>query len=315
MLETPMDLQLLHRAASAYYLDDLLQAEVAERLGVSRPTVSKLLTEARRIGMVRFEVLDVEDVDRAELEDRLREVLRLETVRVAAGDQTQRGHRGLGELLGQELRALALRRGDVLLLSSGQTTYAVSGMAGLPSLPGVIVAPAVGGQQETDPAFQTNEIVRRFSDRTGAHPRFVFAPALPSPGLWQSLQTDPSFVAITDLWARARAMLVGIGAPHGRREALTSVVPREDPTLENAAGDVCLHFFDADGTPLEFPGSERLVRPPVALLHSVPVRIALAAGGVKAPSILAGARAGLFTTLLTDVPAAEAVLARALSDG
>jgi DNA-binding transcriptional regulator LsrR (DeoR family) len=315
MLETQMDLQLLHRAATAYYLDDLRQAQIAERLGISRPTVSKLLTEARRIGLVRFEVLDIEDADRADLEARLRDLLGLSSVRVAPGDQTQRGFRGLGDLLAEELEEVALRRDDVLLVSSGQTTYAVSGMNCLPRLPGVLVAPAVGGQQETDPAFQTNEIVRRFSDRTGSIPRFVFAPALPSPDLWASLQTDPSFQAITDLWARARAMIVGIGAPHGQRESLTSVVPREDPSLERAAGDICLHFFDADGAPVGFPGAERMVRPPAELLRSVPSLIALAAGSVKAPSILAGARAGLFTTLITDVAAAEAVLARAAADG
>ena len=59
MLETSMDLHLLHRAASAYYLEEMRQAAIADELGVSRPSVSKLLAEARRIGMVRFEVLDV----------------------------------------------------------------------------------------------------------------------------------------------------------------------------------------------------------------------------------------------------------------
>ena len=56
MLETSMDMHLLHRAASAYYTDGQRQAQIAEQLGVSRPSVSKLLAEARRIGMVRFEV-------------------------------------------------------------------------------------------------------------------------------------------------------------------------------------------------------------------------------------------------------------------
>jgi DNA-binding transcriptional regulator LsrR (DeoR family) len=37
----------------------------------------------------------------------------------------------------------------------------------------------------------------------------------------------------------------------------------------------------------------------------------MAAGIRKAPSILAGARAGMFTTLLTDEPTAQAVLALA----
>ena len=315
MLETAMDLQLLHRAASAYYVDGVRQAEVAERLGVSRPTVSKLLAEARRIGMVRFEVLEPPTADLPDLAARLQDVLGVRSVRIAPGNQVQRDYRGIGDLLGEELRSLDLQWGEVLLISSGKTTYAVSGMPGLPELPGVVIAPTVGGQQETDPSFQTNEIVRRFADRTRAEPKFMFAPASPSEQLWESLQADPSFREITDLWARARAVVVGIGEPYQGRAALTSVVPRDEPALVPAVGDINLHFYDIDGHPVSYPGSELLVRPPRELLNALPTSIAMAAGERKAPSILAGARTGLYTTLLTDEPTAQAVLALAVSMG
>ena len=315
MLETAMDLQLLHRAASAYYVDGVRQAEVAERLGVSRPTVSKLLAEARRIGMVRFEVLEPPTADLPDLAARLQDVLGVRSVRIAPGNQVQRDYRGIGDLLGEELRSLDLQRGEVLLISSGKTTYAVSGMPGLPELPGVVIAPTVGGQQETDPSFQTNEIVRRFADRTRAEPKFMFAPASPSEQLWESLQADPSFREITDLWARARAVVVGIGEPYQGRAALTSVVPRDEPALVPAVGDINLHFYDIDGHPVSYPGSELLVRPPRELLNALPTSIAMAAGERKAPSILAGARTGLYTTLLTDEPTAQAVLALAAATG
>ena len=315
MLETAMDLQLLHRAASAYYVDGLRQAEVAERLGVSRPTVSKLLAEARRIGMVRFEVLEPPTADLPDLAARLQDVLGVRSVRIAPGNQVQRDYRGIGDLLGEELRSLDLQRGEVLLISSGKTTYAVSGMPGLPELPGVVIAPTVGGQQETDPSFQTNEIVRRFADRTRAEPKFMFAPASPSEQLWESLQADPSFREITDLWARARAVVVGIGEPYQGRAALTSVVPRDEPALVPAVGDINLHFYDIDGHPVSYPGSELLVRPPRELLNALPTSIAMAAGERKAPSILAGARTGLYTTLLTDEPTAQAVLALVAATG
>src|SRR5699024_5719077 len=119
--DLPMDLHLLHRAAAAYYLDGLRQAEVADRVGVSRPTVSKLLAEARRIGMVRFEVLDVPSVDLDELAVRLRDLLGVESVRIAPGDQVQRGYRGIGDLLVQELGALGIRSGEAVLVASGAT--------------------------------------------------------------------------------------------------------------------------------------------------------------------------------------------------
>src|SRR5699024_9850216 len=192
--------------------------------------------------------------------------------------------------------------------------HAVSGMVGLPELEGVIVAPTVGGQQEPERSFQTNETVRNFADRTRAEPRFIFAPALPSPSLWEPLQADPSFSAITDLWAPASPPVTGIGAPYQQRETLTSVEPRDDPAFQRAAGDICLHFFDSEGTPMVYPGSVRLVRPPLVLLREIPDSIALATGRKKVPSIRAGAKTGLMTTLITDAPTAEAILADADTD-
>src|ERR1700681_1452247 len=50
---TPEDLRLALRAATLYYLDGLTQAEVAERLGVSRPTAGRLVARAKRKGLVR----------------------------------------------------------------------------------------------------------------------------------------------------------------------------------------------------------------------------------------------------------------------
>lgn len=43
-------------AARFYYEDGLTQAEIAARLGVSRPTVSKMLTRAREVGIVHIEI-------------------------------------------------------------------------------------------------------------------------------------------------------------------------------------------------------------------------------------------------------------------
>ena len=45
------DLRLAVRAATLYYLDGLTQAEVAQRLGVSRPTAGRLVARARAQGL------------------------------------------------------------------------------------------------------------------------------------------------------------------------------------------------------------------------------------------------------------------------
>ncbi len=50
-------METLYQAAHMYYLEDANQARIAETMKVSRPTVSRLLQEARRVGMVKIEVM------------------------------------------------------------------------------------------------------------------------------------------------------------------------------------------------------------------------------------------------------------------
>src|SRR6476659_9662202 len=54
---TPEDLRLALRAATLYYLDGLTQAEIAAKLGVSRPTAGRLVARAKAKGLVRIEVV------------------------------------------------------------------------------------------------------------------------------------------------------------------------------------------------------------------------------------------------------------------
>ena len=54
---TDEDTEQLMTAAVMYYEQSASQQEIARRLGVSRPTVSRLLARAREIGIVRIEIV------------------------------------------------------------------------------------------------------------------------------------------------------------------------------------------------------------------------------------------------------------------
>ena len=52
----PPDAYLLGKVSALYYLRDQTQQAIAERLRLSRPTVSRLLQEARDLGYVQITV-------------------------------------------------------------------------------------------------------------------------------------------------------------------------------------------------------------------------------------------------------------------
>ena len=49
---------LMYRIARMYYQNDLSQAQIAKRIGLSRPQISRYLKRARETGMVEINVND-----------------------------------------------------------------------------------------------------------------------------------------------------------------------------------------------------------------------------------------------------------------
>ncbi|MEJ5945196.1 sugar-binding domain-containing protein [Pseudokineococcus basanitobsidens] len=304
---------LMYAAAQMYYLQDATQAQVSARLGTSRATVSRLLSEARRQGIVRIEVVPPATADDGDVAARLAAALGLRGVHLGSDSRGERGPDlgvTLGPVVARVLASTGLQPGDVLLVSSGRSTYEVS-QAELPHLPGVRVAPTVGGTDQVDAWYQTNEATRRVAERLGATPLFLFAPALPGQGLYEELLDDPGTRRVLTAWDEARVAIVGVGAPPRTRTSLASFVDRGDPVLMGASGDVCNRFFDEEGRPVPFRGAERLVATTLEHLRRLERCIAVAVGSEKVPSLLAAARAGLITDLVTDPPTARALLAAA----
>ena len=307
---------LLYAAARLYYEDEATQAEVAEQLGTSRATVSRLLAEAKRQGIVRIEVVPPAEARPGDLGDRLTRALGLESVYLSAALPAPGPGRGIVDVMGRALapavgRALSeagLLPGDVLLVSSGRTVYEVA-QHDLTPLPGVVIAPTVGGNDQPEEWYQTNEITRLVANRVGGRANYLFAPALPGPELYQSLLNDPSIQRVLHQWPTARCVLMGVGAPPLTRADIPRFVPTGSSSLRAAVGDVCSRFYDRAGDPVDFDGSERLIALELEALQHVPVTIAVAVGRDKIDSIAAGARGGYFKQLVTDPATAEALLA------
>ncbi|RDI42020.1 sugar-binding transcriptional regulator [Nocardia mexicana] len=305
----------LYAAAKMYYEEDATQAQVAAKLRVSRATVSRLLSQARRQGIVRIEVRAPHGGEDADLAATLAEAIGLQQVYLSAPLPAATPAKPTVEVMGSCLapavsRALAevgLVPGDVLLVSSGRTVYEVA-QFDLERIPGVLVVPTVGGNDQPEGWYQTNEITRLISTKLGGRPNYLFAPALPGPDLYDTLHADPSIQRVLDLWPKARCALMGVGAPPLLRDDIPQFVPTTAASLRAAVGDVCSRFYDRAGEAVDFPGGERLIAVDLPVLQQIPVGIAVAIGEEKVAPILAGARAGYFNRLVTDPATARQLL-------
>jgi DNA-binding transcriptional regulator LsrR (DeoR family) len=167
------------------------------------------------------------------------------------------------------LTAIGLTAGDVLLVSSGRTMYEVA-QFDLLTAPGVLVAPTVGGADQPEGWYQTNEIVRLVAHRIGGRATYLFAPALPGPELFETLQHDPAIQRVLHLWPQAKCVLAGVGSPPPLRAQTPSFLQTGAPSLRQAVGDLCSRFYNRAGEPVPFPGSDRLIALELEQLQAIP---------------------------------------------
>lgn len=296
-----------YAAAQLHFEEGLSQAEVAERLSVSRSTVSRLLTEARKSGIVRLELHP--PLPETALGEELAAELGLRRVVLTPSDANG-SHAALSGTALNELAELELAPGQVLALGWGRALWELSGSQ-LPTVAGVRLVPTVGGMQETERPFQSNEIVRRAADHGGADAHLLHAPALPNATLRAALLADPAIESVVALWDQLDAAIVGIGVPPGQPGSFVpSYVsnPAARRTLRAAAGDVATRYCDLSGEPVAYPGEDRLLGVSRRQLQRAGTVVGIAAGPEKARPMVAVARAGLTHVLVTDRATATAAL-------
>jgi DNA-binding transcriptional regulator LsrR (DeoR family) len=295
-------------AAILYYQAQRSQEHIARHLGVSRPTVSRLLARARQLGIVRIEIVP-RTVDPA-LAKGLGEKLRLRGVHVAAGlaDPADPAPVLVGRL-DDALTGLGLRAGDVIVVAWGRALHSLAHCELTPQ-PGIVVAPALGGSEEDRPWFQPNEIARQWAATLQGTPRYLHAPAFVSAGLKRSLADEEGIGSTLGLWDEATVALVGIGAwPKTDPTLFAAGFPASDPAIKQATGDVAGRFFAEDGTLIHYTDEPRLLALSAEQLQRIPHVIGIAVGVDKAKAIVAAARASLINTLVTDTITARAVAA------
>lgn len=165
-------------AVKLYYQQGLSQAEVAARMGLSRPTVAKLLAHGRERGFVTIEIHDPRE-DASEIALRLEKRFGLASVRVAHGRDMTEGEaiEQVGRV-GADVVTQLVRDGMSVGISWGRTMSALA--AHLPRAPrvGVRVVQLKGGTSFSERATHDFEIMRAFCEAFNAQPCYLPLPVI-----------------------------------------------------------------------------------------------------------------------------------------
>ena len=308
------DPYLLGKVSALYYLRHQTQQEISERLRVSRPTVSRLLREARDLGYVQITVASPRGLH-LDLETSLEETYALQTVHVIESATGQNGdllRRQLGAAAAHYL-ARSVRAGETLGIAWGTTLSAmVSAMVPMPT-PDTRVVQILGGVGAPDAPEYGGELVRRLARLLDAQAVPLPAPGVvATPAVRDALRKDPHVRAALNDFDSLDTVFVGLGSL-ASNEVLNdghtlSRQVRKQLQSGGAVGDIAMRFFDEHGKPVRTMLDDRILGITTEQLRNVKRVVAVAGGADKVTAIAAALEAGILDVLITDRSTAESLI-------
>lgn len=299
--------QQIAAIARRYYLDDRPKTEIAREFGLSRFRVARLLEQGREAGIITITINDP-NAHLVTLQDSLSELLQIPTTVVSGegGESTTR--RRIAQSLARLLRS-RLQTGDTFGISWGRTMLALSEQ--LPDLPPSSVVQLTGtvGDDLSQSPLEVLSKIAADSNVT-AHP--IFAPMyVASNDTAQSLRDEPSVASTLGRFKELDLVAASIGSWQPPITQLRQYFSGEDARLldsEGAVAELLGIFVDAQGRVVGRELDGRRIAATSEDLRGAAHSLAGAGGTAKAPAILAIARSGLITHLVTDEHAALEML-------
>jgi DNA-binding transcriptional regulator LsrR (DeoR family) len=310
--DRPSEVVLAARVARQYYLEGISKIEIADRLGISRFRVARLLESARESGLVRIEIGLPGGVLDAGLSAELCSVFGLKQAFVFNFPEDGSPLRQrLGEAAGQVLMDL-IKPGDVLGLTWSRTLSGLT--AALTQLPPCPIVQLTGAVPPPD-GRDLLELVRSVA-RVGGGPAHVFyAPMLlddaqAAAAIRRQSDVAEAFTLIPSVTIAVAA--VGAWGP-GLSTLYDAITDAEREVMAALGVDAELAgvFIGADGRTLATPLDSRMIVTPAALFTQIPFILAVAYDAAKSPAVRAAIRGGLVHGLVTHTSLARSLLSLA----
>lgn len=307
---------LIAEVATLYYKSRLDQEEIAHRVGVSRSTVSRMLSEALETGVVEIRIRRVlplaEDLQR----DLVREFGLRDALVLDAHGRRDDALARVGRLAARYLDT-TLGEGDVLAISWGTGVRAVADGLEPKVSRRVEVIQMLGGAGSRDPDVDGTELARRLAELLGGRCRYLNVPLvvddervvtalLRQRGVRETLAAAAGAdLAIVGIGALVPSVSSLLRAGHLTRRGITEI------RRSGAVGDVCGHLFTVQGELVDAELARRILTVDISALRRIPRVVGVAVGAEKTDAILGALRSRLVNVLATDDATARDVLGAA----
>ncbi|HJE87422.1 sugar-binding transcriptional regulator [Levilactobacillus brevis] len=297
--------------AKMYYQSDQSQSQIAHQLGISRPTVSRLLQYAREQGLVRIQIIDpVQDVQT--LEQALTRAYRVD-VHVVPTQLTAASEllNTVGQYAAHYLEDIVAEH-DIIGIGWGKTIYAIGSNLQPDTLTGVEVIQLKGSVSYSTEHTYAYESIDAFANAFHAVPQY-----LPLPVIFDHQQTKELVEAerhiqyLLELGRKANIAIYSVGTV--RSSALVFQLgylqdQEKDFLQAHAVGDIFSRYIDENGEVVDPKLNQRTIGIDLENLRQKEHSILVAAGDAKVPAVRAALLGGYPNCLIIDQHAAAQLL-------
>jgi len=311
------DIMLLYRISQYYYREKKSQNEIAMIENISRSQISRLLSKAVDMGIVRFEVSLPHEMGKADLEAVLKSALRLrEVVVVPISDSLSEQEESAAAIEAIATAATSylpkvLKGCKTVGIGWGKTMYTTSLMLSYNNVgDDLTYVPLIGLSGTTEPYLQINTIVDRIAEKHRATGYFTGAPAFREIGAPLTDIENKRMDILRQYWSSLDAAVIGLGSPPSGDNSLPEISPEHLTMLEGmgASGDILAQYFTDNGSVYGFGDYYNQLAFNIMNLRSIPDVICLAGGRKKAKGILAASKLRYFNRLITDSETAKHIM-------
>jgi len=309
---TELEGDLSVRAAWLSLAGGLTQERIADRLGVSRVKVARLIARAQREGRIKVFV-EGPVTSCLALEDRLVERFGLTGCRVVPSVADTPMPLDVLAPAGARLLQQVMERDDVKLIGMGHGRTLAAAVQAMPEInrPDLTFVSLLGSFTRSA-ATHPFDVIARLANRTGGEGYFM-----PAPFRCDSAEDKRLFLGqrslreVFEMAESAPVMVLGVGAVERDTHMIeTGMITAEEHRAvlkAGACGEILGTFLGADGAPVAADVNARSVAIGLKALKGKET-IAIAGGHGKARALRAALRTGLIRSLVTDEATALRVL-------
>lgn len=293
------------KVSTLYYFEGLTQAEIAKKIGVSRPLISKLLNKAKEHGIVEIYIRD-ENAHTVELEHRLEKQYGLKEAIVipTSGRNSDMIKHSLGKAASfyvskniQGAKKLGISWGSTLEKFVQEYPYEQHQQ--------LKIIPLVGGMGSKLVEIHSNLLAYQLAQKMNATCSYLYAPAMvESEELKQRLVQSEDIALVLEEGRNVDMAVVGLGTPF-EESTMTTMDYLKDENLKSlkeagAVGDIGSRFYDHEGKQIAHPLNDLVIGLDIEEYKRIPEVIGIVEGVHKAESIKAALKGGFLDVLVID---------------